>query len=97
MSNNLKNESANEANDRKLKTAREIEDILNSALSEFPSVVVTQIALFAEFEKKKCWRCKETVWEHFAKEIGVFTIWRSGYYPPELHACERCRELRFEW
>ena len=97
MSNKVKNERPNKAKDRKLRTAKEIEEILYSTLSEFPSPVITQIAMFSEFEKQTCSRCKEIVWQEFAKEIGVFTIWRTGYYPPEFHACARCRELRFEW
>ena len=87
MSNQLQN----------VKTVREFEQVLNSTLSQFPSVVITEIAHFAQFVKETCWRCEENVWEEYAEEIGVFTIWRCGYYPPEVHACKKCREMPFAW
>ena len=87
MSNELQN----------VKTVREFEEVLNSTLSQFSSVVITEIAQFAEFVKKICWRCEENIWEEYAEELGGFTILRSGYYPPEVYDCNKCRELRFAW
>ena len=80
-----------------VKTAREFEQVLNSTFTLFPSVVITEIALFAQFKKEECWLCEADVWEEYAAEIGRFTIWASGYYPPEVYACDKCRELRFAW
>ena len=97
MTSKLKNTSASQAEHKIVKTLTEFEAILNSALSEFPQTVITEIATFAEFEKEICWRCKDTVWQEFAPEIGEFRIWRSAYIPPEFHTCERCRELPLTW
>ena len=80
-----------------VKTARDLEQVLNCTLSEFPSVVISEIAQFAEFVRETCWRCEAKVWEEFDEDIGGFTIWRSGYYPPEVYACNKCRELRWAW
>ena len=80
-----------------VKTVREFEEVLKSSFIYFPCVVITEIASFAQFKKEQCWRCEESVWEEFAAEIDGFTIWASGYYPPEIYACKKCRELRWAW
>ena len=102
MSNQLQHQSAPIVSDfvqpqTLVKTVREFEQVLLSTFTFFPSVVITEIALFAQFKKEECWLCEADVWEEYAAEIGRFTIWASGYYPPEVYACEKCRELRFTW
>ena len=80
----------------KLKTMAEIEHLLKSTLPKFPTEVITQIALYAEFVQDTCWLCKKTFWEHFDKEYGIFTIYRTGW-PPGVRNCSQCHEIWYTW
>ena len=75
-----------------LKTVAEIEQLLKSTLPGFPTEVITQISLYAEFVRDTCWLCNKTLWEHFDKENEIFTIYRTGW-PPQVRNCKKCHEI----
>ena len=79
-----------------LKTVAEIEKLLKTTLPKFPTEVITQIALYAEFVQVTCWLCNKTYLEHFNKEYEIFTIYRNGW-PPKVRNCKKCHKIWYGW
>ena len=75
-----------------LKTVAEIKQLLKTTLQGFPTEGITQISLYAEFAQGTCWLCNKTLWEQFDKEYGIFTIYRTFGWPPQVQNCRKCYE-----